>query len=127
MYFDLIPCKIFPLFYFSWYQRMSVRKMSKTGLLWENLRKYTAHNWRIFITQKQWLNECIELIIIILCNFPDCLKLILILPWTEPKCLDGIFVPNQDRNKIWTGPGPRFCSGPSWTIPKIRSEPNVFV
>ena len=48
-------------------------------------------------------------------------------PWTETKCLDGIFVPNQDRNKIWTGPGPRLCIGPSWTVPKFWSEPNVFV
>ena len=50
---------------------MSVGKMCETGLSRKNLSKHTTYIWHNFITQKQWLNECIQLIIIILCKFPD--------------------------------------------------------
>ena len=38
----------------------------------------------------------------------DCATWPGILPWTDTKCLDGEFIPHQDRNSTWIGPGPRF-------------------
>ena len=49
-------------------QHMSIGKMCETGLSRENLSKYTTYIWHSFITQKQWLNEYIQLNIIILCK-----------------------------------------------------------
>ena len=45
------------------------------------------------------------------CKIPGCLKIDINSILDQYKCLDGEFIPHQDRNSTWIGPGPRCCGG----------------